>query len=192
MDNDSGLQSGTTPIPAGPDTHSGCKKCPPPTGSMMNRRSFLTTTAAAALAAQTDVLNLASSLFAAEAASGAKPTVSVLFSQRKTGGGLTYPTATTKQLQEIKELFVKTLKDAAKRFGVELDVQAEPVKDANASLARIKKTAPDGLIIIDNELWQRKLISQLVQKRGNVPTILYSNVSHFIRWAETWWEDDGE
>lgn len=189
MNNDSGFQGGTAPNLALPGTECGCKKCPSGTGSMMNRRSFLGTTAAATLAMQMDLLSFTSSLFAAEAKSGAKPKVAVLLCQRQKGGGCTYPTATTEQLQQIKQLFVKTLKDAATQFGVELDLQAEPVKDANASLARIKKTAPDGLIIIANELLQRKLISQLVEKRGNVPTIVYSNVSGFIpdyrRWAKS-------
>ena len=138
------------------------------------------------MATKIGLLDFTSSLFAAEADSGPKPKVTVLLVQRKTGGGLTYPTATTEQLQQIKELFVKTLKDGAARFGVELDLQAEPVTDVNASLARIKKTAPDGLIIIANALHQRKLVSQLVEKRGDVPTIVYSNVTAFIPHYRHW------
>jgi len=153
-----------------------------------SRRRFLVSAGAAAAAAQMGHLEFASSLFAARAESRAKPKVRVLLCQRKTGGGLTYPTATTEQLQQITELFRKTLKDGATRYGVELEIQPEPVKDVTASLAQIKKTAPDGLIIIANELWQRELVNQLVEKRGNVPTIVYSNVSAFIpdyrRWAK--------
>jgi len=157
--------------------------------NMPNRRSFLTAAGTTVLAAQTDLLRFASSLFAAEADTAARPKVMVLFFQRKTGGGLTYPTATTEQLKQITELFVKTLKDGATQFGVELDVRTEPVTDVAASLAEIKKTAPDGLLVIANELWQRDPINQLVEKRGGIPTIVYSNVTAFIpdyrRWAKS-------
>jgi len=125
-------------------------------------------------------LNFASSFFAAGAGSGKKPLVTVLFVRRTKGGGVTYPTGTTEQLQQIHELFAKTLKDAGARFGVELDLQTEPVRDVNASLEHIKKMSPDGLILVANELKQWEAVNQLVENRGEVPVVVYSNVSGFI------------
>jgi len=183
-----GSRSGTMTDEVSPGAQLGCEECSAACGLMMPRRSFLTAAGAAALAMQTEMLNFTSSLFAKELETRAKPKITVILCQRQKGGGLTYPTATTGQLCDIKGLFFKTLKDAAERFCVELDIHPEPLANGNPSLERIKKTAPDGLIIIGNDLRQGwgKSIPRVLANRGEIPTIVYSNVCAFIPRYRSW------
>jgi hypothetical protein len=144
------------------------------------RRRFLAGAGAGALATQCDLLQFASSLFAAEPEPAAKPRVSVVFVRRLVGGGCTWPTGTTGQLQAMQELFSKTMTDAATQFGVELDIRPEPLKDAGACIEQLQQKPPDGLIIMAMELTQWPLVFQLVEKRGDLPTLVYSNVAGFV------------
>ena len=145
----------------------------------INRRGFFSRAAAVALATQVDVLDFASSLLAAEAAPAAGPRVGVVFFRRLKGGGCTWPAGTAGDLKDMQKLFTRTLTDAAERFGVRLDVQDEPVEDVPACLERLKKTAPDGLIVVAMELHRWKQAFQLLAKRGAIPTAVYANISGF-------------
>jgi len=154
-----------------------CRKvCRP---ASLNRRGFLAAAGVAAAATQIDVLDFASSLFAAEPAAREKPRVSLVTVRRLEGGGCTWPTGTTEDLAAIQALFTKTVTDAAERFGVELDVQPEPLKDVAACAERIQQAAPDGLIILASELHLWSLVAQLLEKRGDIPTVVYANVTGF-------------
>jgi len=144
-----------------------------------NRRGFLAVAGSAVVAAQLDVLDFASSLFAANPPPPAKPRVRAFFFRRLKGGGCVWPTGTTADLVAIQKLQTKILTDAAKRFGVQLDVQDEPVKDVNAVLGQLKKTPPDGLIVVAMGLRYWPLVYQLLEKRGNIPTVVYANISGF-------------
>jgi hypothetical protein len=79
-------------------------------------------------------------------------------------------------------LFTKTLRDAAGPLGVRLDLQSKPISKAEEVarlLAEIKKTPPDGLFVCAMELTLWSLVNEIVEKRGDTPTIVYSNLSAF-------------
>ncbi len=159
---------------------SDCRTCAGwrcPTG--VSRRRFLKAAAGAAAAVQLDVLDFASSLLGGEAAPAARPVISVAFALRTRGGGCTWPAATTAQLEEIRALYTKTLSAAAKKLEVTLDVQREPLRDASAYLGQIKKTRPDGLILMAIDLRGWHPVYKVVKERGDIPTIVYANVSGF-------------
>jgi hypothetical protein len=142
-------------------------------------------TAAAAAALGTGPFDLASALLAQETQpqgtpGAGKPKVTVLFLQREKGSNLDYPTGTTEQLREIRELHLKTIRDGAARFAVDLDIAAEPGMNVASALEQVKKAAPYGLLIVGNGLYMRGQVGHLVKNRGDIPTIVFSNVCHFI------------
>jgi hypothetical protein len=162
------------------NTMAACKTCPKACRpAALNRRGFLAAAGMTAVATQVDLLDFTSSLFAAEPAAREKPRVSLVTVRRTQGGGCTWPTGTAEDLAAIQALFTKTVTEAAERFGVELDVQPEPVKDAAACAERVQQAAPDGLIILASELHLWNLVAQLLEKRGDIPTVVYANVTGF-------------
>jgi hypothetical protein len=138
---------------------------------------------AAVAAAETGLFDFASSLFAAPSRPPGKPVVDVVFVRPPEPHIVCWPggNCDTKAQQA---LFTKTLREAADKVDVELRVQDEPVEtgvQVNAYAGRLKKAKPDGLIVgaMDLHLW--KEVGQLVENRGDVPTIIYSHVSGFTQ-----------
>ncbi len=147
-----------------------------------SRRRFLTTAGVTAAAVQMDLFDLASSLFTAETKPEKKPRVGVVFLRRTKGGGCTWPTGTTEQLQDMQAMFTKTMADAAGKLGVQLDVMPKPLENVDAYLNQLKAAPPDGLIVIAmglNAAWRSGKAQKLVQNRGDIPTIVYANVTAF-------------
>ena len=161
----------------------GCtaSSCP----STLSRRGFLAGAGATAAAAEMGLLDFASSLLGAEAGPAAKPAgkpvVHVVFIRPEEPLIVSWPggNCDTKAQQA---LFTKTLAGAAGKLDVQLEVQAKPIdsqEQVNALLERIKKSPPDGLIVVAMCLFRWKYVDQIVQKRGDLPTIVYSNLSGF-------------
>ncbi len=149
-------------------------------GPTLDRRGFLAG-AAAAVAAEAGLLDFASSLFAAQPRPAGKPVVNVLFVRSEVTPIVSWPGGNCNVAAQ-QALFTKTLDDAARQLGVQLDVRAKPIakkEEVGAYLKQIKKAPPDGLIVcaMELELWSQ--VDQVVQGRGNVPTVVYSNVSGF-------------
>ena len=145
----------------------------------LSRRGFLA--AAGAVAAQSDLLGFASSLFAAEATPAGKPVVNVVFIRPAKPLVVSWPGGNC-DVDAQQALFTKTLADAAKKLDVELRVRAEPMVKADetsAYLDQLKKSPPDGLIVAAMCLFRWKPVNQLVQHRGDIPTVVYSNLSGF-------------
>ena len=148
---------------------------------MLSRRHFLANTGALVMATKIGLFDFASSLFAAEPKSAAKPVVNVVFVRPHVPPVISWPGGDF-DVKAGQALFTKTLTAAARQLGVQLDVKAEPLIDrntVNAYLEQVKKAPPDGLIVVAMELRQWKDVDHLVQNRGDIPTIVYSNVTAF-------------
>jgi hypothetical protein len=146
----------------------------------VSRRGFLAGAAAVA-AAEAGLLDFASSLFAADPKPAGQPVVSVVFVRPEVTPIVSWPGGNC-DVDAQQALFTKTLEDAAKQLGVRLDLRAKPIskpEEVSAYLNQIKKSPPDGMIVcaMELELWAQ--VDRLVQGRGNVPTVVYSNVSGF-------------
>ena len=162
--------------------HEGCVSSRCPLG--IGRRRFLGSLGASALAAQTGLLDFASSLFAAEAKPPQKPVVQAVFVRPKTSDPerrgerpiVSWP-GYQYDIKAGQALHTKILTEAAERLGVHLVVRAEPLDgDAaiNAYLKQLNKEPPDGLFITAMELFRWKHVNQLVANRGDIPAIVYS------------------
>jgi hypothetical protein len=143
----------------------------------MNRRGFLAASGAAALAAPLQVFDFASTLLASEVPQRhTGPLVSVGFALREQGGRW-WPAGTTKMLKDIRAQYEKILSDAADELGVRLDIMPELMKDGSAYVERIKKTSPDGQILMALDLGQWKPVFKALENRAEIPTIVYANLS---------------
>ncbi len=145
-----------------------------------SRRRFLTTAGAAAVAAQLDVFEFASSLFGAEPEPREKPLFCVAFALRKEGGKW-WPAGTKEQLVQIRAQYEKVLTDAAKRLNVRLDIMPEMLTDESTYLEHVKSVSPDGQILMALDLREWGPILKVAENRGDIPTIVYANVSSFTR-----------
>lgn len=148
---------------------------------MLNRRNFLATAGALAVATEMGLFDFASSLFAAEPKSNNKAVVNVVFVHLRVPHVISWPGGDY-DFKAGQAMFTKILADAAQHLGVRLDVKDEPLFDrsaVNAYLERIEKAPPDGLIIVAMELFQWKDVNHLVQSRGDIPTVVYSNMTAF-------------
>ncbi len=147
----------------------------------VNRRRFLGTLGAAAAATQLDLLAFASSLFGEEPKPAGKPVVNVVFVRPPKTRDVSWPGGNC-DIPAQQALFTKTLTDAAATLGVQLQVQAAPIdkpEEVSACLDGLKASPPDGLIVCAMELFRWKPVNQIVQNRGDIPTIVYSNLSGF-------------
>ncbi|MGA2616025.1 MAG: hypothetical protein ABSF26_00365 [Thermoguttaceae bacterium] len=158
-----------------------CHNCSASRGRLtLNRRGFLAGAAGAA-AAEAGLLDFASALFAAEPRPAGKPVVNVVFIRSDVTPIVSWPGGNC-DVSAQQALFTKTLEDAAQRLGVQLDVRAKTIskkEEVGAYLNQIKKAPPDGMIVcaMELELWAQ--VDQVVQGRGDVPTVVYSNMSGF-------------
>jgi hypothetical protein len=142
----------------------------------------LTAAGAAALSLQTDALDFASSLFAAEGQpTGRKPVIHAVFVRPKKTPIVSWPGGQT-DVAAMQALFARTLADAAAKLDVRLETRSEPLENKeaiNGYLDQIKKAPPDGLIVGAMELTLWADVHHLVQNRGEIPTVVYSNMTAF-------------
>ena len=108
----------------------------------------LRATGAAVLATQSTVLDLASSVLAAEPAPSGKPRVAVVYFRRATAGGCLWPPSSTDELAQTQDIQNKILQQAAAKYGVELNIATERITDVAGTLEQVAKAKPDGLIAI--------------------------------------------
>ena len=149
---------------------------------MMSRRGFLAASAAVA-AAQGGLMDFASSLFAAEPKPAGRPVVDVVFIRPDKPLIVSWPGGNC-DVDAQQALFAKTLTEAAKELDVELRMRAKPMvadADVNAFLEQTAKAPPDGLIVVAMCLFRWKPVNDIVAKRGDIPTIVYSHLSGFTQ-----------
>ena len=143
----------------------------------MDRRRFLKASGAAALAMQLQVFDFASTLLADEKPKQHDgPLVSVGFALRESGGRW-WPAGTTEMLKGIRAQYEKILTDAAGELGVRLDIMPDLMKYGSAYMERIKKTSPDGQILMALDFDRWKPVYEVLKNRGKIPTIIYANLS---------------
>ena len=161
---------------------SACRRCRISDGALrLRRRDFLAAAGAAAAAGRIGLFDFASSLFAEEPKPAARPLVKVVYVRPQKEPIVSWPGGNC-DVPAQQALFTKTLREAARQLGVRLDVRDEPLnkaEDVTAFLEQVQKAPPDGLIVgaMSLETWQP--VNEIVQKRGDVPTIVYSHVSGF-------------
>jgi hypothetical protein len=81
-------------------------------------------------------------------------------------------------------VFTKTLRDAAKRFDVRLEVRDKPLEkpeEVSEFLVQLKNSPPDGLLVCAMELTLWGPVNEIVKHRGQIPTIIYSNLTGFTQ-----------
>ena len=148
----------------------------------MSRRGFLAAAGAMAAAAQTNLLDFTSSLFAAEPKSTKKPRVRTVFIRPNLDKyWMGWPGASY-DIKARQKQYTKILTDAAKKLGINLQITAEPLHTDNlvsAFLKEVKGNPPDGLIVVSMCLhhsgfssWSKT--NNIAKNRGNIPTIVFS------------------
>ena len=149
---------------------------------MLNRRSFLAAAGALAVATEIGLLDFASSLFGAESGSAKKPRVRAVFVRPKIERyWMGWPGAAY-DIKARQADYTKTLTEAAKKFGIDLDVIGEPLHDSNTVntfLENLKKAPPDGLMVTSMCLHHRGFDSwgktnNIAKERGEIPTVVFS------------------
>jgi hypothetical protein len=150
----------------------------------LSRRQFHRGVLAAAAATQCGLFEFASALFADNVANNMpKANVHVIVVRPKEHkADITWPGGQV-DIVAMQNEFTKTLTDAAAGLNVKLDIRPTPIattEEKDAYLKEIQKAPPDGIIVLAMEIrmWQ-SLIVPLVKDRGDVPTIVYSNMSSF-------------
>ena len=133
---------------------------------------------ASALAIEMGVLDFASSLFAAETKPAKQPVIRAAFLHPNVDRyWMGWPGASY-DIKARQKQYTKVLTDTAKKLGVKLEVQDAPVHDANAVntfLANVKKSPPDGIVLVNmslNKAW--KPTNKIAKERGNIPTVVFS------------------
>ena len=156
----------------------------------VNRRTFGKGIVAAATATQCGLFEFASTLFADDTANDMpKANVHVVVIRpMEHKANITWPGGQV-DIEAMQNTFTKTLNDAAGELDVQLDVRPKPMatpEDMNAYLKEIKDNPPDGIMVLAMELkmW-RNVIDPLVKNRGEIPTIVYSNMSSFTGHQQT-------
>ena len=154
-----------------------CTGCGPKVG----RRGFLTAAGVSALAIQMEALEMASSLSAADLKPAGKPVIQAVFVRPKQTPAVSWPGGQT-DVAAQQALYAKTLAEAGAKLGVQLEMRREPLENrqqVNAYLQQIKKTPPDGLLVAAMELTLWPDVQHLVESRGDVATVVYSNMTSF-------------
>lgn len=153
-------------------------KCP----FMLSRRSFLANAGVLAATTKMGIFDFVSSLLAAESNSGKKPSVRAVFVRPDIDKyWMGWPGAAY-DIRARQKQYTKVLTDAAEKFGIKLEITAEPVcscEDVNKLLENLKKSPPDGLIVTTMCLHHTgftawKHVNNIAKNRGKIPTIVFS------------------
>jgi len=145
----------------------------------MNRRSFLASTGAmAAVATKIGLFDFASSVSAAQPKPTGRPVVQAVFVRPKVERyWMGWPGAAY-DIKARQADYTKILENAAKKFGVQLDLRSEPLDDENAVntyLGQLKKQPPEGIVVVSqslNQSWPH--INNIAKNRGKIPVIVFS------------------
>ena len=149
---------------------------------VMDRRSFLASAGAFAAAAEVNLLGFASSLFAAESKSAKKPLIRAAFVRPKVERyWMGWPGAAY-DIKARQADYTRILKDAARKFGIQLNVRSEPLDSdgaVSAYLEQLKQQPPAGLVITSMCLHHTGFNSwgktnNIAKNRGDIPTIVFS------------------
>jgi len=161
-----------------------CSTCPAGKITGLDRRQFLSSVigaTAAVASARLGLFDLVSSASAAVPEVTGGPKIRVIFVRPEKEPDVSWPGGNC-DIPAQQALFVKALKDAAPKLGITLDIREEPLckpADITALLDQLKQSPPDGLIVGAMSLVMWGSVNEIVQKKGDIPTIVYSHVSGF-------------
>ena len=159
-----------------------CGTCAASCGPMrLSRRRFLAAAGAVAAATKIGLFDFASSLLAEQPKPAGRPVVRVVYVRPEKEPIVSWPGGNC-DVPAQQALFTRTLRDAARQLGIELQVRDEPLykpQDVSAFLEQVRQSPPDGLIVAAMSLFLWKPVNEIVEKRGDVPTVVYSHVSGF-------------
>ncbi len=143
----------------------------------VGRREFLGVAGASALSLKMGILDFASSLFAGETSAAGKPRVQVIFVRPEADRyWMSWPGASY-DVPTCQAEYTKTLVEAAKKLGVDLEVRPLPLDDADAVAAfteQAVKSPPDGLFVSVMHLKSWPKVEYIVKNRGSAPTVVFS------------------
>lgn len=149
---------------------------------MMSRRGFLAAAGAMAAAAQTNLFDFTSSLFAAGPKSTEKSRVRIVFIRPNIDKyWMGWPGAAYDIKARQKE-YTKILTDAVKKLNISLQITNEPLHTdelVSQFLKEVKENPPDGIIVVSMCLhhsgfnsWAKT--NNIARNRGDIPTIVFS------------------
>ncbi|MGA2864246.1 MAG: hypothetical protein ABSF95_07125 [Verrucomicrobiota bacterium] len=155
----------------------------------LSRRRFLTGAAAAAatVAGRMGLFDFASSLSATEPNPPGQPVINVVFIRPEQAPIVSWPGGNC-DVPAQQALFTRTLADAAKLLDVRLEVRHKPLSQAGEVgeyLQQLKQAPPDGLLVCAMELVLWEPVNQIIQHRGDLPLLVYSNVTGFTQQLQT-------
>ena len=147
----------------------------------LSRRGFLAAAGASAAAWQMGLLEMASTLVAAETKPKSKPRIRVVFIRPKDQAKywMSWPgndyNADARQAD-----FTERLTKIARELGMDLEVDPAALEDAksvDAALARVKQSQPDGIMVIQMHLsYWKAATDRFLENRGDIPTIVFSRL----------------
>jgi hypothetical protein len=145
-----------------------------------SRRHFIKTGSSAAAAMHLGVFNFASSLFNAPG-NGGKPAVRVVYVRPDEDRFfMGWPGADWDNPEHEKH-YTAILKNAAKKLGVDLRINDEPLWGESSTkefIGNVKSENPDGLLVVSFCLNPRgwPFIDTIAKERGDIPTVVFSPV----------------
>jgi len=110
-----------------------------------------------------------------------KPKIDVVFIRPEQTPVVSWPGGNC-DVAAQQALFAMTIEAAAKKLDADVRIESKPLDgDAAVSscLERLRQSPPDGLLVVAMELWRWNQVRRLVDERGDIPTIVYSNLSGF-------------
>jgi len=149
--------------------------------SRLSRRGFLAAAGVSAAAMQMGLLEFTSTLVADEMRPKSKPRVRLFFIRPKDQAKywMSWP-GNDYNADENQADFTKRLKRIARELDIELEVDPAALEDAatvDAALERMKKSPPDGILVIQMHLsYWRAATDHLLNNRGDIPTIVFSRL----------------
>ncbi len=157
-----------------------CNSCKSKSCSILSRRNLLRQAAALAVA-PSEAFSAALATPVHQTRPAGKPKIDVIFCRPLETPVVSWPGGNA-DVPAQQALITRTIESAGRKLGADVRIQQQPVEspaEVNTVLERLQKTAPDGLIIAAMELNRWKTVNEIVTKRGDIPTIIYSLLSGF-------------
>jgi hypothetical protein len=132
---------------------------------------------ASALALRAGLWDFASAVAAEVPKPAGKPKVRAIFVRPKDHEKywMSWP-GHTFDVPGSQQLYIKTMTEAAARFGVDLQVQTEPIdtmEEMDALVAGLKKCPADGVIITLMHMGWWKQVDQFIKNKGDLPAVVF-------------------
>ncbi len=146
-------------------------------GPMTGRRGFLVTMGASALAADMGFLDVSSSLFAQERSAARKPAIHAVFIRPNVDRYWMGWPGTGYDVKASQADYTKTMTQAARELGIELELHSKPLDNTAAVktyIEQLKNDPPDGVVatIMHHDHWRD--LNQFVRTRGDIPMVVFS------------------